>query len=93
MKLFLIVLFSVTTILSLPVSAEYYRYIDKNGNVSFTDNLENVPEDQRQNAEKGGNRPNRQENSKLSAKDLDLIRRLKEAGLIDEKAEGEITPE
>lgn len=29
--------------------AEYYRYIDENGNVSFTDNIMNVPEDQRQN--------------------------------------------
>jgi len=32
---------------SMSASAEYYRYIDKDGNVHFTDDLTNVPENQR----------------------------------------------
>jgi hypothetical protein len=104
-KLFLIILCNFTALMPLLVSAEYYKYIDKNGNVSFTDNIVNVPEDQRQNAETRGNRLDSKDKIlddrrrqgklplKLSVKDLDLVKRLKEAGLIDGKIEQEMTPE
>lgn len=32
---------------SMTASAEYYKYIDKDGNVHYTDDLTNVPENQR----------------------------------------------
>jgi hypothetical protein len=40
-------LFIALVLFSMPASAEYYRYIDKNGNVHYTDDLTAVPENQR----------------------------------------------
>lgn len=37
----------ICMLLSFPVSAEFYRYTDKNGVLCFTDNLADIPEDQR----------------------------------------------
>ena len=105
MKLFLIILSSSIGLMPLWGFGEDYKYIDKNGNVAFTDNILNVPEDQRQNAERGGDTSGKQgedvrrkanearSSSKLSPKDLDLVKRLREAGLIDEKAVREMTPD
>jgi septin family protein len=45
------IIVSVLLLLSLSficAGAEYYRYTDDNGNVCFTDNLGDVPQDQRQ---------------------------------------------
>lgn len=38
----------ISCVLPVSVSADYYQYTDKNGNVSFTDNLSDVPESQRE---------------------------------------------
>ena len=44
-KILMICLFIIVT--ALPVFAEYYQYRDSSGNVRFTDNLYEVPADQR----------------------------------------------
>lgn len=44
-----LIILAVLSLIPIPVCAEYYRYKDTNGVVRFTDNLLNVPEDQREN--------------------------------------------
>lgn len=44
-----LIILAVLSLIPIPVCAEYYRYKDTNGIVRFTDNLLNVPEDQREN--------------------------------------------
>ncbi len=47
MKLRQCVIVLILTTFPALASAEFYKYVDKNGNVRFTDNLANVPADQR----------------------------------------------
>ncbi|MBE9582728.1 MAG: DUF4124 domain-containing protein, partial [Proteobacteria bacterium] len=47
MKLRQCVIVLILTIFPALASAEFYKYVDKNGSVRFTDNLANVPADQR----------------------------------------------
>ena len=42
-----IVLLSVLLFMAMPASAEYYQYKDSQGNNRFTDDVANIPEDQR----------------------------------------------
>jgi Domain of unknown function (DUF4124) len=97
MKLFIAIILSSILLLPFLAGAEYYKYIDDNGNVSFTDNIMAVPEDQRQNAQTI-KEPKRyaeehlyREDSKmlaspsLSPRDLEFIDKLKEAGVIDDR--------
>ena len=47
MKRFLLIFLLLFLLLPFSVEAEIYKYVDKNGNIAFTDNLNNVPENQR----------------------------------------------
>jgi len=44
-----LILMTVISLVSVPVCAEFYKYRDANGVLRFTDNLMEVPEDQREN--------------------------------------------
>ncbi|MBW1864546.1 MAG: DUF4124 domain-containing protein [Deltaproteobacteria bacterium] len=44
-----LILLSILSLIPIPVFAEYYKYKDANGVFRFTDNLLNVPKDQREN--------------------------------------------
>lgn len=48
MRLLFALLFLICMLLPSSVLAEYYKYRDQNGVLRFTDNLADVPEDQRQ---------------------------------------------
>jgi len=52
MRLLYALLFLICMWLPTMVSAEYYQYRDQNGVLRFTDNLADVPEDQRQQIER-----------------------------------------
>jgi hypothetical protein len=43
-----LILLSILSLIPIPVCAEYYKYKDANGVFRFTDNLLNVPKDQRE---------------------------------------------
>jgi hypothetical protein len=43
-----LIILAVLSLIPIPVCAEYYKYKDANGIIRFTDNLLNVPKDQRQ---------------------------------------------
>lgn len=44
-----LIMLAVLSLVPIPACAEYYRYKDTDGVIRFTDNLLNVPEDQREN--------------------------------------------
>ena len=45
----ILILMTLISLVSIPVCAEFYKYRDANGVLRFTDNLMDVPEDQREN--------------------------------------------
>ena len=47
MKLINIPIFIIIVFLSAPASAQFYKYIDEDGNIRFTDDINQVPENQR----------------------------------------------
>lgn len=51
MRTGLFIMVAATLLFPILGQAEVFKYTDKNGAISFTDNIENVPEDQRPNME------------------------------------------
>ena len=47
MKRINIPIFIIIVLLSAPASAQFYKYIDEDGNIRFTDDINQVPENQR----------------------------------------------
>ena len=47
MKALAIAIWAVTLFSAAPTLAQFYRYVDANGHVRFTDNINQVPEKQR----------------------------------------------
>lgn len=47
MRLINIPIFILIVLFSAPVSAQFYKYVDKDGNIRFTDDINQVPEQQR----------------------------------------------
>ena len=45
----ILILMTLISMISIPACAEFYKYRDANGVLRFTDNLMDVPEDQREN--------------------------------------------
>ena len=47
MNQMLVLVLSFAFLIAAPVSAEYYKYYDENGNLRFTDDINQIPPDQR----------------------------------------------
>jgi hypothetical protein len=47
MRLIKITIFIIVVLLSAPASAQFYKYVDEDGNIRFTDDINQVPEAQR----------------------------------------------
>ena len=47
MRLINIPIFIIIVLLSAPASAQFYKYIDEDGNIRFTDDINQVPKQQR----------------------------------------------
>ena len=47
MRHFLFFIVTIIVLFAVGASGEIYQYVDQEGNVHFTDNLNQVPEDQR----------------------------------------------
>jgi hypothetical protein len=112
-KLIIPIWFFFAAFLPFSSYAEYYEYVDDQGNISFTDSILNVPENQRSGAstqEQSGSqgignsadedegvrrdeRHGRTPHNELSARDRKFIKKMKDAGMLDEQDEERLSPE